>query len=193
MSEILHSMRVKIIFLVVLAAAAAGIFIYQGKVKKERLVESENAYLRGNQLIKQNQFDAALRFFQLAVEKDPKHVDAHNNLANMLLAKGQVAEAVKHYRKAIELNPGYLEAYNNLGIALGSLRQFQDAIDLYEDVLKRYPRAPEIHNSFGTILAQNGKMEEAKRHFEEAIKLRPDYDRAKQNLELAAKQLAAKS
>ena len=59
--------------------------------------------------------DEAIPILQKAIELDPKHANAHNNLGWVLNFKGQYAEAIPILRTAIEPDLKHVNAHNNLG------------------------------------------------------------------------------
>ena len=63
-----------------------------------------------------------------AIDLDPKHVNAHNNLGWALNEKGRYDEAIPILRKAIDLDPKHVNAHRNLGDALDGKGQVNEAI-----------------------------------------------------------------
>ena len=62
--------------------------------------------------------------YRKAIELDPSHCLAHNNLGILLqIVRKDHDGAEKMYRKAIELDPTYAIAHNNLGILLRNVRK----------------------------------------------------------------------
>ncbi len=53
-----------------------------------------------------------------AIALDPRHAQAHYNLACDLHADQRLTEAIRHYRQATELAPAHVDAQNNLAQAL---------------------------------------------------------------------------
>lgn len=53
-----------------------------------------------------------------AIGLDPRHAQAHYNLACDLQADNRLTEAIGHYRRATELAAGHVDAHNNLAQAL---------------------------------------------------------------------------
>jgi len=56
--------------------------------------------------------------YKKAIEIDPKHAKAYNNMGFALSNLGRKEEAVASYKKAIEIDPNNANAYNNMGFAL---------------------------------------------------------------------------
>ena len=49
-----------------------------------------------------------------AIQQNPQHPYAHNNLGLALEAQGKLDEAMASYRRALEVKPDYAQAYSNL-------------------------------------------------------------------------------
>ena len=62
--------------------------------------------------------------YRKAIELDPSHAKAHNNLGLLLeTVRKDYDGAEKMYRKAIELDPSHAMAHNNLGLLLQNVRK----------------------------------------------------------------------
>jgi len=83
-----------------------------------------------------------------------------------------------------------------LGLAALSVRDFGAAEQRFRAVIAADPRAYEAYNNLAVACAEQGEDEAAAAALQAAVRLRPDYERARQNLaaiyvRLAAKQLLA--
>jgi len=76
------------------------------------------------------QLDEAIDHFRKAIEFDPTHAPAHNNLALALSRKGQMEEAIGYFREAIKFYPKAAAPLFNLGNALMYTNQKDEAIRL---------------------------------------------------------------
>jgi tetratricopeptide (TPR) repeat protein len=63
--------------------------------------------------------------FQAALQVEPNHAEAHNNLATVLMALKRYEEAISHYSDAVRLRPDYKEAKENLEKAMQLRAQAQ--------------------------------------------------------------------
>ena len=84
-------------------------------------------------------FKKALPYCQKAVEIQPNHVEAYNNLGNIFKEHREFKKAKKSYQKAIQLQPQSLKAHNNLGNILKELGEFTEAKKSYEKVIQIQP------------------------------------------------------
>jgi hypothetical protein len=62
-----------------------------------------------------NQYEMAVKYFQIAVEQQYYNLDYHNKLGTELMLLKEYSEAVKEFEFIIEENPEIASAHNNLG------------------------------------------------------------------------------
>lgn len=60
----------------------------------------EYHYIHGNILFKLKRYDEALALYQAAVQADPRHANAYNNLISIAFARNDVAGALKYLAQA---------------------------------------------------------------------------------------------
>jgi Tfp pilus assembly protein PilF len=119
---------------------------------------------------------AAEPLYQAALQADPAHADAHNNLGIIFFGKGQLDEAAACFRGALQHNPGYTNAYNNLGSVLKTQGRFAEAIQCFEHALRLQPtyRDARINlagalNNLGNAYKDNGRLTDAIACYRQAI------------------------
>jgi tetratricopeptide (TPR) repeat protein len=86
---------------------------------------------RGADLIREGEFDEAIRLSREAIRLDPESSEGLNNLGSALFATGQTEEAIVHLRRAVEIAPRYAFAHANLGAALTSLGDLEGGMKHY--------------------------------------------------------------
>ena len=69
--------------------------------------------------------------FTKALSLDPRHLEAHYNLANMYFDAGNFELAIVHFQVATEIDPNFSEAWYNLGLAFASNKQSKLALEAY--------------------------------------------------------------
>jgi tetratricopeptide (TPR) repeat protein len=126
--------------------------------------------------------DSAIPLFRLAIARNPRVAEIHNNLGMALFATRHYQEAIGSYAQAISLNPLYAVAHNNLGSALGALGRHEDALSRFEQALSIKPDYVEALNNFGTECFALGRYRLAIDYFQRAVALRPDFADAQLNL-----------
>jgi tetratricopeptide (TPR) repeat protein len=70
----------------------------------------------------------AIDYLTRSLKADPRHHEAHYNLANLYAETGELNLAKFHYGIAIELDPTFLNCYFNLGLTLALNKEYQEAI-----------------------------------------------------------------
>lgn len=82
----------------------------------------------------EEEFTEAVDFLTLSLRENPRHYQAHFNLANVYAEIGNTKLAQCHYQLAVKMKPDFSSAYFNLGLTLASLQKYSDA----EQALRRY-------------------------------------------------------
>ena len=70
----------------------------------------------------------AIDYFTRCLADEPRHFEAHYNLANVFAEVGNWKLAKVHYQMALQLEPDYANGHFNLALALGMLQDFQGAL-----------------------------------------------------------------
>ena len=133
--------------------------------------------------------EEAILNYQTAIKINPNYDNAYYNLALVLKDQGQIEQAEKYFRETIHLNPYYPDAHNNLGIILEVYqKKYDEAICHYYEELKIQPDNFGTHYNLGIALIKKGEREEAIKHFQKAILLKPNYEPARQALDIIKQQ-----
>lgn len=81
-------------------------------------------------------FTKAIDFFTLCLKDEPRHFEAHYNLANLYSEVGNFPLAKIHYQVSIEIEPSFCNSHFNLGLTLALNREFSEAITALEHYRK---------------------------------------------------------
>jgi TolB-like protein len=160
----------------------------QARLASVRAVNPEayDAYLKGSSLwksLKRADLDAAQRFFELAIAKDPAYAPAYEGLTWVWLVRQQAGfapsseagpKAKAAALQAIALDDNSAEAHEALASAktwsdwdwAGAEPEWRRALDLN-------PNGANAHAYYAHFLAQRGRAAEAIRHSDRALKLDP--------------------
>jgi tetratricopeptide (TPR) repeat protein len=87
----------------------------------------------------QKDHDQAEALFRRALKKEPDHVEANFNLANLLAARGEPETAVGFYSAALSADPEFTAAHFNLARVLDRLGRKQAAIACWRAYLELEP------------------------------------------------------
>jgi Flp pilus assembly protein TadD/transglutaminase-like putative cysteine protease len=117
---------------------------------------------------------AAIPLFQRAVELDPKHKQAWNDLGLAYLRAGNFDKAADAFRKQIGVNAFDEHAYNYLGIALQQQDKFDEAEAAYKKQIELNPLDPIAHSALGSLFLEQHKYSEAVPELDKASVLSPE-------------------
>ncbi len=104
--------------------------------------------------------EASIREFQVTIEKNPNHVLAHNNLAEVLRVNRRYDEALGECRTALELNPELPEGHRTMARILLDKNDLDGAMKEFQIALKLKPDDPLVYDGLADALKRQGKFRE---------------------------------
>lgn len=144
--------------------------------------DAERACLIGEISFQERKDEDADEAFALALREDPGMAAAHHGLSLLLAERGNFAEAVRHSFFAHSVQPNDPRFLAQLGYCNLNLKNFS----LAEGPLRRAtllaPNDSYAWNNLGIVLRLKGAMVEARDCFQRAASLRPDDQKAADNL-----------
>ena len=81
----------------------------------------------------------AIDYFTRCLKAEPRHFEAHYNLANLYAEIGNFPLAKAHYEIAIQLEPSFPNSYFNLGLTLAMNKEFEKAVKVLNQFRKIAP------------------------------------------------------
>lgn len=136
-----------------------------------------------------SQFDYALKSYNNSMEIRPDNSKTIYNLGVVYLKKEMIKQAKTYFYQAIELDPQLMsKVYNILGISLSRKGEFKQAAIELQKYLQINPDDPVVHNELGVVFANMHQVDLAIKHFSEALRLKPDFEFARRNLQIARSQ-----
>jgi tetratricopeptide (TPR) repeat protein len=78
----------------------------------------------------------AIDRFTLCLKADPRHFEAHYNLANLYAEIGNFPLAKAHYEISIQLEPTFPNSHFNLGLTLAMNKEFESAVKAIQQFRK---------------------------------------------------------
>jgi tetratricopeptide (TPR) repeat protein len=136
---------------------------------------ADKAFLKGNKLYTEQQFDAAAAAYHEAIGFAPTNWAYHLNLGLTLKKSGKAEEALASFRKAVELNPESYSANKETGEALAKSGQHAEAKTFYEKAAGLSPDDPDAQYNLGVCQVNLGEPEAALARFQKTVELKPDY------------------
>ncbi|TMH63258.1 MAG: tetratricopeptide repeat protein, partial [Betaproteobacteria bacterium] len=129
----------------------------------------------GNRLRERGEHDAAIAYFERALERAPGHAGALNNLGLALEARGDAQRAEARYREVLEAQPQHADALANLANLLQAQERYREAVLAYEKAIAvRRDFPAKFWRARGIALGELNAFAEAEKSFREAARLVPD-------------------
>jgi tetratricopeptide (TPR) repeat protein len=157
-------MRIGVLFLIFIAMACSN---------KEDVAKL-NFLKRGNQAYQEQNFDAAIRYYNEALAVDSSFVDALNNRGLAEMAMGLNDEAIFSFNTALQFKPDYAEAQFNYVKANLAVGQFYASLEGLEGLEKIWQDSSIIHFTRGLVYHDMKNDEQAMASFNKASALDPD-------------------
>jgi tetratricopeptide (TPR) repeat protein/peroxiredoxin len=124
----------------------------------------------------------AIGYFQEALQRNPDHWIALENLGNAYRQQKRWDEARKTLERAVAVRPDDPEANYSLGMVFAQSDDTERAYEYLQKALKFRPAYPEALNNLGVLYLRTGKRNEAVAKFEECIRVAPGFDQSYLNL-----------
>lgn len=120
--------------------------------------------------------------YRAALDRDPAHPHANNNLGILLRAAGRVEEAIQRYRCAAASMPEDPGVRSNLGVLLSDRGQGREAAALLRSALALRPDYAEGFFNLSNVLRGLGTAAEGRAACARALTIRPDFAEAHANM-----------
>jgi tetratricopeptide (TPR) repeat protein len=132
-------------------------------------------YNRGNILLGQKDFEAAIASYNQALECNPDLLEALNNLAICLERMGDITGAIATIEQAILLQPQQAEFLKNRGIWQSQLENWQGALQSFDQALAIRPGYGEVWYRRGQVLDQRQEVQAAIASYRQATAVQPNH------------------
>lgn len=126
--------------------------------------------------------DLAYTTYQRVLERDPNHVMARMNKAQIDLDRKKYMEALENLRWVTQQRPTYLDAYKLLGKTHEQLGDYGQAILSYQKGLELQPKDVTLLIGYGNALRHAGEMDKARQTYETAREMAPENALVRYNL-----------
>jgi len=105
----------------------------------EDKAEAERLKNEGNDLMKAEKYEEALKCYSSAIQLDRKNAIYYCNRAASYSKLNNHRAAIDDCHTAINIDPNYSKAYGRMGVAYASLSQFKEAKESYEKAVELDP------------------------------------------------------
>lgn len=153
-----------------------------GAGSQARIEASQKQLNKAQQLQRQGQLDEALEAFSLALEENPKLVEAYMGIGEIYRERGDFESASQSYRQATEISPNSFDAHFYHGLTLQLLGKIRDSVITYLRALAIEPESYEANLNVASAYLQLGRAADALPYAQRATELKPDQQAAWANL-----------
>jgi tetratricopeptide (TPR) repeat protein len=143
------------------------------QAKRPDRAKVQHLFSQGNKFHAQGTHAEAAALYSEAVELDPSHAEALNNLGMSLSYLGRYEEAERAFREAIAAKPDFPAPHANLGVFLRQQSQLSDSEASLRRALKLKPNYTEARTNLGLTLLFQGRLRDAKACFAKVLKAAP--------------------
>lgn len=139
----------------------------------------EGKYVELNRLgvetgTRDNNYTAALSYFEQALKLNPECLVCRYNVGRSLIKLERYRDAIEEFEKITEKNQGYADAYASIGEAYSLAGRHVKSLRFYQKALAISPDDPITLNNYANSLDQVGEYENALSYFNKALKIYPD-------------------
>lgn len=85
------------------------------------------------------QYEEAISWYDIAINKNPQDIVAWYNKGNVLDNMGKREEAIACYDKVLEVIPNDISSMYNKAIVLSKIEKFEEAIFLFDEIISMDP------------------------------------------------------
>ncbi len=126
--------------------------------------------------------DEAIQYFKQAMQLDPDHLIALQNLGNAFRQAKRPDDAKTTLERALRLSPDSAEVNYALGMVYAQADDIDRAYDYLRKALASRPAYPEALNNLGVLYLRKQQPTDAENSFKEAIRLAPSFEQSYFNL-----------
>ncbi len=138
------------------------------------LAESYDEVEKAQNLIEQDQFDAAMTCLDSLIHKEPKNARAFNERAVANIKVGKYAKALEDSNRAIALAPNLAIAYANRAIVYAETNRFQKALDDCDKSIALNPKLAQGYATKAFVLTHLKHYKRALEYCDKAIAMQPE-------------------
>ena len=113
----------------------------------------------------------SVKYFEKAIELDPKNLSAKNNLANSLKVLGKFDISEKLYKEILKIDNKHVKCLNNYANLKQQLTDYEGAIDLYKKALDLEPKNITVLLSLANAYHGIAKFNEAKENINKVLNI----------------------
>ncbi|MCX7943586.1 MAG: tetratricopeptide repeat protein [Deltaproteobacteria bacterium] len=147
-----------------------------------------SSYIRNNIaliLIRNSDFQGAIKHLMAAVESDKSDYDSRILLSTLMFSKGNIEEAKRLLLESKQLDPSRTEAYLRLSDIYLFTKDEKAALEVLNEMVKNSPDKSEAYLKIGNIYLNRRNIKSAIESFKNSLKVNPANRNAAVMLSLA--------
>jgi Tfp pilus assembly protein PilF len=137
-------------------------------------IKAEDNYKHGLEQAQKHNYQAAISFFESAIQQDKNYAQADVALGGSYFTVLKLKDARSQWEKAIALDPKSKGAYIGIGYLDFMDNKYDLAIRSFETAISVDPDFSAAHAAIGRVYQQQGLIDKAVTELELSIKLNPD-------------------
>ncbi len=123
-----------------------------------------------------------VKFYDLALTKDPESVNIYNNRGISLVYQGEFWLAVASFERALGISSDNADTHINLGSVFNRIGEYEKSLEHYNKALAISPQHTEAHYNLGNTYRKLKLQDEAIACFNRALAIEPQHNDAFYNL-----------
>ena len=128
------------------------------------------------------EFENALRYYRIVLERDELNAQAHNNLGLLYQERRLLQDSARELKRALAIEPRNSGTHNNYGVTLLLLGRIDEAGAEFQTALSLEPGNLDALVNLGLAQRDAGQLDTAKETLLRALNLTPDSAAAHYNL-----------
>ncbi len=134
---------------------------------------------------KLKKYKEAIQYYDLALEKNSKDIDALNNLGIIYKELEKYDQSLEYLEAALNLQPKRSDILYNIGNVYKALGKNDEAVRFFQKALQINPNFRFAYNNLGTVYEEQGELDRAINIYQKGLKIDPNNPRLHYNLGIA--------
>jgi tetratricopeptide (TPR) repeat protein len=149
--------------------AAENIAVRALKEAQLKKLAGEIEYFKGQLAILNEDYQSAIKHFDLAIGFNPLDGASFNDRALCMVELGEIDAAFKYFDQGIEVEPDFATIHHNKGWLLNKLGSFSAAIDCFKTALELDNKRSVTYENMGNAYLNLGEYKKALQAYRKAL------------------------
>jgi len=150
-----------------------GLALYESDVDVRLEATADDMVDVGRAYTSKENYTSALKWLNMALEKEPGHVEAQYRIAYIDLVNKDYEAAIKGIEVKLKADPRSASAWSRMGIAQQGNGNLPEAIKAYRRAAELSPKTPRLWNQLGAALTAAGSHDDAAIAYSRALQASP--------------------